>query len=179
MKRKACFLFFFLALAVIPGRPVVLPGAEDVAIKQVPSFAYFCLPYKGPFTDMGKVIGMMMGALRTQNVMPASPMIGVYYNSPDQVKPEDLQWEVGFPMTPQAAVQPPLEKKPWAFTTVASCFHKGPYERTGETISLMMKWLDANGYIIVGPVLETYLMDPSRVKPEDLKTEIWIPCGKK
>ena len=43
----------------------------------------------------------------------------------------------------------------------------------------MMAWLAANGYESGGPVLERYLdQNPMGMKPEDLRTEIWIPCKK-
>lgn len=157
-------------------------AAEEmtVTVKEVNPFTYFCIHHKGPFTEIEAVIGTLMQASQTQNVFPGGPMIGVYYNSPAEVKPEELEWDIGFPVTPQAMVQSPLELKQWTFTTVAACVHIGPYETTGETITKMMEWMEANGYLPSGPVLERYMdMDPSKVKPEELKTEVWIPCQKK
>jgi predicted transcriptional regulator YdeE len=44
----------------------------------------------------------------------------------------------------------------------------------------ILDWMDANGYVQAGPIMERYLdMNPSELKPEDLKTEIWIPVEKK
>jgi AraC family transcriptional regulator len=106
-------------------------------------------------------------------------MIGIYYNSPDMVKPEDLQWEVGFPVTTPISVRAPLEAKTWNFATVATALHVGPYEKAGETIAKIFEWMSANGYMPVGPVMERYLdMEPSKLKPEELKTEVWAPCQK-
>jgi effector-binding domain-containing protein len=43
-----------------------------------------------------------------------------------------------------------------------------------------MAWLDAQGYEATGPVLERYLdQNPMAVKPESLRTEIWVPCRKR
>ena len=33
-------------------------------------------------------------------------MVGVYYNWPDDTKPEDLSWEAGFVISPQALPAP-------------------------------------------------------------------------
>jgi effector-binding domain-containing protein len=42
-----------------------------------------------------------------------------------------------------------------------------------------MEWINSNGYTADGPVMEQYLdMDPSSVRPDKLKTEIWVPCKK-
>jgi effector-binding domain-containing protein len=56
----------------------------------------------------------------------------------------------------------------------------GSYETTGETIRKIMDWMEANRYSQAGPILERYLdMNPSEIKPEDLRTEILVPIKKK
>lgn len=106
-------------------------------------------------------------------------MIGVYYNSPDMVKPEDLEWEMGFPVSAQVEAQAPLEKKEWKFTLILSAVHKGPYEESAQTISKMFEWMKANKLTPAGPVMEHYQTMPTPdTKPEDLRTEIWFPCKK-
>jgi effector-binding domain-containing protein len=155
-------------------------GGDSITVQQVEAFAYVCLQQKGPFDKMQEAIGSLIQEMRAQNVVPGGPMIGVYFNSPAQVKPEDLQWEIGFPVTSQALIQPPLEKKEWNFTQVVVSLHQGPYEKAGETIQKMMEWMEANGYFPAGPFLERYMdMNPEELKPEELKTEVWIPCQKK
>lgn len=169
-----------LALATNPA-----PGAvQDVAVtvKDVEPFPYCAISHKGPYTDMAAVIGQLVGAMQAQGLFPQvrGPMVGVYYNSPAEVKPEELSWEAGFIITAQASPQPPLAKKNWEYKTVATALHVGPYAKGGETVVKVMDWLAANGYEAAGPVLERYLdMNPMAVKPEDLRTEIWVPCQKK
>lgn len=116
---------------------------------------------------------------RNQNIFPGGPLIGIYYNSPNKVKQEGLEWEIGFPVTPQVMAQAPLEKKQWNFTLVASVIHTGSYEKAAETISKIYEWMEANNLAQTGPLLERYLSMPSPgTRPENLKTEIWIPCQK-
>lgn len=168
-----------LSIAVSAGHRATL-SSESITVQQVEAFAYVCTQQKGPFDKIQEAIGGLMQEMRAQNVIPAGPMIGIYFNSPAQVKPEDLQWEIGFPVTSQALVQPPLEKKEWNFTQVVVSLHQGPYEKTGETIQKMIEWMEANGYVPAGPFLERYMdMNPEELKPEELKTEVWIPCQKK
>jgi effector-binding domain-containing protein len=155
-------------------------GGEAITVQQVEAFAYVSLQQKGPFDKMEEAIGNLMQEMRGQNLVPGGPMIGIYFNSPDEVKPEDLQWEIGFPVTSQALVQPPLQMKEWNFTQVVVSLHQGPYEKVGETIQKMIEWMEANGYFPAGPFLERYMdMNPEELKPEELKTEVWIPCQKK
>jgi len=120
-----------------------------------------------------------MQATQSQNIFPAGAMIGVYYNSPEEVKPEELEWEMGFPISAQVNVPAPLEKKQWTFTAVVSAVHKGAYEETGKTIAKMLEWMQEKGLVQAGPLLERYLTMPTpETKPEDLRSEIWIPYQK-
>jgi effector-binding domain-containing protein len=155
------------------------PEKEFVSVKEVSPFSYCCIPHKGPFTKIEGIIGQMMQAVQQQEIKPAGPMIGVYYNSPEMVKPEELVWEMGYPVSADVEVKPPLEKKEWKFTLVASAIHKGPYEESAKTIYKMLEWMKANNLKPAGPALERYLTMPAPgTKPEDLRTEIWHACQK-
>lgn len=156
------------------------PEKKSISLKEVSPFSYCCIHHKGPFTEIEAVIMQLMKVIQEQNIPPAGAMIGIYYNSPDEVtKAEDLEWEVGFPVSPHVAVQAPLEKKQWEFTPVASAIHTGPYEESGQTVNKVLKWIQNNKLIPTGPVLERYLtMPPPDTKPEDLRAEIWVPCRK-
>ncbi len=154
--------------------------AVAVTIQQVEPFPYVCLPHSGGFDEIEAVIGQMWQSMQEQNIFPMGGMIGVFQADPTQVEAKNLKWEVGFPVSEQAAPQSPLEKKSWVFTTVATAMHVGPYDKTGDTIAEMYKWIYANGYVADGPILEKYTdVDPEKVDPNALKTEIWIPVKKK
>ncbi len=155
------------------------PEKEFASVKEVSPFSYCCIPHKGPFTEIEGVVTQLTHAIQEQKIAPAGPMIGVYYNSPEMVKPEELMWEIGFPVSAQVEVKAPLEKKEWKFTHVVSALHKGPYEETGKTYIKMFEWMQANKLMLAGPVMERYLTMPTPdTKPEDLRSEVWIPCQK-
>ncbi len=161
---------------------IIEKNPEELAfsIKKVTPFIYCCIPHKGPFTEIENVIKMLMSTSQNQRIYPAGPLMGIYYNSPDEVRPEELEWEIGFPITAQAVPLEPLEKKKWNLPLVAAALHTGPYEKAGETILKILEWMKANDYAQAGPVMERYLdMAPSSIPPEKLRTEVWIPCTKK
>jgi effector-binding domain-containing protein len=177
-------LFVFFAAALGAAAFAAAGGAQDfsVTVKDVEPFPYCAVSHKGPYTDMTAVIGELIAAMQAQGLFPQvrGPMVGVYYNSPGNTKPEDLSWEAGFAIAAQATPQLPLLKKVWEFKTVAVALHVGPYDKCGATIDRIMAWMAAHGYEAAGPVLDRYLdMNPMAVKPEDLRTEIWVPCKKK
>ena len=63
---------------------------------------------------------------------------------------------------------------------MASATHTGGYEKTGETYLKMFEWIEANGYIQDGPVMEQYHTMPTPdTNPADLSSEIWIPIVNK
>jgi len=181
--RKSIFsLILFVTIVLLvsaTGNSQDVKNEASISVKEVIPFVYVCISHKGPYSEIEAVIGQLMMSSRSQNINPGGPLFGIYHNSPDQVKPEELEWEIGFPVTPQVTPQPPLEKKQWNFTQVVSAIHTGPYEKTGETIAKIYEWMKANGYTQTGPLLERYLTMPTpETKPEDLKSEIWIPCEK-
>jgi effector-binding domain-containing protein len=186
MDKRIVLLLIFGAVLSAPARAAgpAPTAAQDAAvtIKDIEPFPYCAIGHTGPYTDMTAGIGPLIGAMQAQELFTQvrGPMVGVYYNSPGEVKPEELSWEVGFVITAQATPQLPLVKKTWDHTTVAAALHIGPYEKVGRTIEKVMAWLAAQGYEASGPMLERYLnMNPTAVKPEELRTEIWVPCQKK
>jgi len=182
MRKNILFSFLligvssFLLMAVTQGKA---QESDKVTIQEIEEFPYCCLPHKGPYTDIPDVIGLMVQTFREQNLFPTGPLIGIYYSVPENTKAEEYQWEVGFPVTAQSLIQPPLVLKQWTFKTVATCFHAGSYETAIKTITKIQEWMAENGYVQAGPFMEKYMdMDPAAVKPENLKTEIWIPVKK-
>ena len=184
MKKKISVLGLALFLISITASAALntqeeTPEKKFASVKEVSPFSYCCIPHKGPYTEIEGVIMQLMKAIQEQKIAPAGSLIGIFYNSPDMVKPEELEWEMGFPVSAQVEVQPPLEKKEWKFTLVVSAVHKGPYEETGKTMSKMFEWMKANKLMPAGPVMERYLTMPTPdTKPEDLRTEVWHPCKK-
>ncbi len=171
-------LVFFLVNQVSWGSTLEgNPEQDSFSIEEITPFSYVCISHKGSLSDMEKVIGMLQSSMQSQNIRMTGAMFGVYYTSPQTARPGELVWEVGFPVDPEAIPRRPLEKKLWNFTKVVVGLHIGPYAERSQTIDRMREWMRANNYVPDGPVLEKYLdMDPSKLLPEGLRTEIWIPC---
>jgi hypothetical protein len=53
--------------------------------------------------------------------------------------------------------------------------HVGPYDREGDTVTVMKTFAESQGYQLRGPHHEIYLSDPRRVAPERLKTILREP----
>jgi len=70
-----------------------------VTVKDIEPFPYCAIAHEGPCTDMAAVIGELVGAMQAQGLFPQvrGPMVGVYYNSPADAKPEELRTEIWVP----------------------------------------------------------------------------------
>jgi AraC family transcriptional regulator len=57
--------------------------------------------------------------------------------------------------------------------------HAGPYKAFGQTYDRIFKgWLTQSGERLrEEPCFELYLNNPGDTKPEDLRTEIWLPIA--
>jgi AraC family transcriptional regulator len=174
----------FMGAMIIIALTAIGRGFQDEtepSLKDVEPFAYCAIAHKGPLSDMSSVIGQLIQEMQNQNLFSAirGPMVGIYPQDPTQTDPAELSWEVGFIVTAQAEPRAPLIKKVWDRPTVAAIVHIGPYGKIGETIGRLVAWMKAGGNVADGPLLERYLNNPMQVKPEELRTEIWIPCAKK
>jgi len=178
---KKIFLFLVLislSLASFSFSISPAPGADvKVTIINVTPFAFCSLTHKGPYSDMTDVITELINHMQNQNITPQGPPLSIYLNAPEDTQEAELEWEVGFPISPHSEPQAPLRKKVWNHPMVAQAVHIGSYETTGDTILEILEWMEANGYVQDGPILGKYLNMPSPDNPPDkLRTEIWIPC---
>ncbi len=161
---------------------VVEPGPEPVEtfpIEEVDPFNYVCVEMEGGYDKHGVVISQLVQAIKDQEIELKGPMFGVYYNSPKDVPPDLLKWEVGFPAivdmeNPPAA---PLVAKTWEHPWVVATVYTGPYQGTEETYEKIHKFIDSReDYEVAGPAMERFLDEnPDLVEPDDLRTEVWVP----
>jgi AraC family transcriptional regulator len=170
-------LFILIFPSLIASSPKGTTNDVEVTVINVTPFAFCSLTHKGPYSDMGAVITELINHMQNQNITPQGPPISIYPDMPEDTREAELEWEVGFPITPHSEPQAPLRKKTWDHPLVAQAVHIGSYETTGDTILEMLEWMEAHGYVQDGPILGKYLNMPSPDTPPDkLRTEIWIPC---
>ena len=189
---KKAVLFFiafcFLFSSVPDLRSIDMISRETaVELKEIEPFVYVSLHHKGPLSAIEDVITDLVTTMRSLNVPPQGPLIGIFHTVPGPDDPVDmeLEWEVGFPIGEQTYIQAreeikvKLERKVWQHTIVASAMHTGPYQEMGEVITDIFLWMENNGYDKAGPVLATFLeAGTPDALPLKQKGEIWIPCKK-
>jgi effector-binding domain-containing protein len=145
-------------------------------VMDVPSFTYCGVVQEGSGLDIGDAIKDLMLKSQSQNIYPRGPVMAVFLADPNLVDPDDLVWEVGFPCMDQDVPQAPLYKRVWFITPVARTVTTGPYWQTHEAIEQLEDWMDSQGLVADGPIVERYLdIGPDEPDRSALRTEIWIP----
>jgi len=142
------------------------------------SFTYAALECLGPYTQMPQKLGELMAEVQKQKLEMMSGPVAIYFNSPAQVKPEELKWAVCLPIDANTQVAAPLKKGEYKHAKVAEMLYKGAYETLGSAYPALMQFIAQNGYTVCGPTCETYMDDPGFVKPEDCRTLIVVPVQK-
>jgi effector-binding domain-containing protein len=182
MKKTSIFI---LVAAIATGIASGLASGQEtasslrVSIKDVEPFTYVCLPHRGPFRAINHTIDRLLEVSSLQDIFPTGPLMSVFYGSPIELKPENREWEVGFPVSPQLLAQPPLRAKSWDSALVAEAYYDGPFDKVSETYAKIYAWLEANGYEPDGPTMDMYVSDPESMSPDDYHSRIWVPCKKK
>jgi effector-binding domain-containing protein len=151
---------------------------NKVAIKNVPTFVYCSISYRGRMGSIAGAIRRTWQFMENQDIAPTGPALAVYFGTPGSPDSEDLEWEVGFPVTPQVLAQPPLHLAEWTYTTVAESSQIGPLDSAGETYTRIIDWISAQGYVKDGPILEMLFTDPIEENPREYKTRVWVPVRK-
>lgn len=176
--KKVIFIMFVVFLGL-------MMTAQENKTEQVPelkdidAFQLAVMPFTGSFEQMEKSIAVFMGEFFKQGLQPAGPFMGVYYNSPQEVKEEDLKWELAFPIAKDTEIKEPLQKREYEKAKAVVYLYIGPYEKMDKAYDKVFKFVEDNGYEITWPSFDKYLNNPMEVKPEYLKTEIIVPVKKK
>jgi hypothetical protein len=94
---------------------------------------------------------------------------------PDFVMPADIADGVAKALGKDVAAAGELRLERFAEGRSAQVLHVGPYSEEKPTIDLLHEFIEAEGLTPRGLHHEIYIGDPSRSKPENLKTIIRMP----
>ncbi|HTW90339.1 MAG TPA: GyrI-like domain-containing protein [bacterium] len=187
MKNVLSFTISLMVVAMMVGcgggqkpAPQVQKPAEPVFSAQVmtvDSSMVASIAKMGPYADAGKAVADLAAAVQTQKLTSVDGPFGVYYDNPATVKPESCRYEVCVKVAPGTkAVK--LDKKtgfsvkemPAAMVAVTQ--YMGPYDQVAPVYQNLYKWIADNKYQPAGPMVEWYLSDPAKTKPESLMARI-------
>ncbi len=136
------------------------------------------IPYKGSYDKIPELMQEVGQWLMDKDLKMTGRVYGTYFNTPEEVAEENLQYEIGFSFEGDAIQEGKVGVKEIPEHTVLAAMHKGPYTEVGPVIHGVANYAVENGYDIVGPVTEVYLNDPMEVPESELLTEVQFPVIK-
>jgi effector-binding domain-containing protein len=135
--------------------------------------------HKGSFDDIPAVIAKLMAEVEKGEHLQAGPTMVMYFNSPQNVAPGELEWEVGIPVVRPGTIgkagMDEMAFKVLESMHVAYTHHVGPYEKVGDTYDKLFEWIEMNDYPLMGFPVEVYWSDPETTPEDKLVTELWLP----
>jgi DNA-binding transcriptional MerR regulator len=150
----------------------------EVTIKKVEAIRAISLRDIIPtYLDAQILFGEIMGWLAQNRYQVTQPPIVIYYD--EEYKERDVDEEVAFPINDDQVPEndrikirtlPPFEM-------AASTVMQGSYDNFITTYAQLMNWIKENGYQVVGPNREIYLVSGGD-NPADYVTEIMFPVAK-
>jgi len=105
-------------------------------------------------------------------------MIGISHDSPEITSEDRLRYDACITVDGEIEPEGEVGVQTIPGGRYAVFVHRGPYENLHETYrAIFSGWLPESGETLRdAPVFEVYLnRDPRRTRPENLRTEIWVP----
>lgn len=133
-------------------------------------------------TAAGQAWGQLMPFLYGNRLMQAEvKTMGISHDDPNITQPENIRYDACAALETQLPLPDGLGQKQIAGGNYAMLLHVGAYEGLSETYGYALtEWLPSSGYELRdAPYFEVYRnRDPRRTKPENLRTEVYIPVQK-
>jgi len=152
----------------------------EITEKRIDEAKVAYIPYMGSYDKIADLMGEVAQWLTDKKYKMTGLVYGTYFNSPEQVSEDKLQYEIGFGFEGKVTTMQDgkIGIKEIPEHTVLAAMHKGPYTEVGPVIHAVIDYATNNDYDIVGPISEAYFNDPMETPPEELLTEVRIPVIK-
>lgn len=123
--------------------------------------------------------GQLMKFTYSNKLMkPAVKMIGISHDDPNVTQAEQIRYDACVDIDADISNHPELTRQTIQAGRFAVFLHRGPHQNLSQSYDwIFSQWLPESGHELRDqPCFEQYLnRDPRRTKPENLKTEIYIP----
>jgi AraC family transcriptional regulator len=147
-------------------------------IKEIKPIPVIYIHSIGNYDNVGPSWDRLMKFMKEKKLFSFSmDFIGVSYDDPTVTEQEKLRYDACVRVHKEVKPEGEVGYKVLDGGNYAIFRHKGPYEGLSNTYDqIYLNWLPDSGYDLRDtPPLEFYLNDPGRTKPENLKTDIYVP----
>jgi effector-binding domain-containing protein len=152
----------------------------DVVIKKIEPLKVASLRGVVPTPpEQGVLWRELEGYLAMHRVRGIGPCLSLYHD--DEYREQDWDIEVCAPIAEDVPPSKRIAVQVLPSMAAMACtIHEGPFVTIGEAYDAVMRWVDENGYQIIGPVREVYLKEAEHGSQTDpgTVTEIQVPVEK-
>ena len=143
-------------------------------IKHFPKMRVAYVENAGPYGEASqRGFAKLFEWLNANNVQPVGASIGVFYDDPAKVAPENLRSESCAPVAAGVVGSGEVKTKDIGDVEVATIIYQGE-QNIGRAYNEVYDWMRVQGYRESGAPMETYLSKPG----EELRAEIAVPIEK-
>jgi effector-binding domain-containing protein len=151
------------------------PGLE-IKIKTTEKIRFAYLKNLGPYWEMTPLFAQVGKYAMEKGI--TGELMGIYYDDPAVVPPDSLRSEIGISVPEDYEPDPPFQARELLPQQVVFAVLKGPYDEIAKEYGEIMKWIEENGYMVVGPPREIYLKGGEEVPVSEFLTEVQFPVAK-
>lgn len=173
MKTKLFFMLFSFAIAFTlfaqeEGKSSDETKTFEVITKDVTGFHMMYYEFKGPYEESFNDYMGLIEYMANNNIEMGPHAVGLYYDNPEEVAPEELRSEVGFMAAGEAESGEKYKyKKIDDFKAVAVKYYS--MDDIQSAYNALGKYIEENGLIPIGFAIEVYYSDdPAKVDAEIL-----------
>ena len=154
----------------------------EVEIKTVPPLRLLALEHTGTIAGVSAAFGSLYSQAIAAGAPVGGPPLTVYPGSPRAFDAREVTFSVCLPLEGELPALPEgLNVLELPEVQAAAVLHVGPYEAIGPAYDELLAWCESEGYSVVTPVREVYLVGPDadgERSPADYRTEIQFPVEK-
>lgn len=153
---------------------------SEVSIKFLMPVKVASIQKEGPVGEVGKVLEQLSQFLKEKKVKITGAAIGLFHDDPKSFNPQKARYEVCLPISGKFKEEGEVKSKELEKGAYACITHSGPIEKLQDTYNTILKWVEENGYRIVGPTREIYHkgIGEAGVGPQECLIEIQFPVRK-
>ncbi len=155
----------------------------NIEIRRQPPVHIASVRHVGPYSEVGKAWAALMKWGWTKMMFGKPETFGLCFDDPEVTPTEHVRYEACMVVDGKTKVKGDVTLKELSGGDFAVALHEGPYDQIGSTYAELFAHVAREP---VGgkqwrlgdpPSREVYLNDPRKTKPQDLRTEIWMPVS--
>ncbi|HEY7575420.1 MAG TPA: AraC family transcriptional regulator [Thermoanaerobaculia bacterium] len=156
------------------------PPRLAVRFERMPEKRVAFARHLGPYENADEAVGRLLGWAHRRGLSEQdAPLFGIAYDDPEVTPPDKLRYDAALEVPDTIGPEGNIGIQILPRRTYAVTLHRGPYETMGETYARFCgEWLPMSGHdVLAAPALEFYLNSPHETRPQELRTEIYLPVA--